>query len=263
MAVIISGAAIGGQSVTGATSDSANWANLGNQHNNQHYSELDQTNDDNANDPRPVWSFSTSVVRGHEGGPIVVGDMLYVLSASPPKVAAINLKDRVTKWVYEPIQHPDVVPGICCDTANPGLAYAPGTKPIIILQQADTKLVALDAESGKQVWSTVAGDPGKGQTNVNAPLVVKDKVITSISGNEFGARGFVAAYNLKDGKLAWKAYRSDPTTSSFLILPGPSMQPRASPSARTPALRLGEATSGRSATAPPGAAGIVTTRSLI
>ena len=70
----------------------------------------------------------------------------------------------------------------------------------VILQQADTTLVALNADSGEVIWSVKNGDPSKGSTNTNAPIIVKDKVLTGISGGEFGVRGFLAAYNLS-GRL--------------------------------------------------------------
>src|SRR5256712_14092048 len=96
---------------------------------------------------------------------------------------------------------------MCCDTVNRGLAYADGK---IFLQQADTNLVALDAKTGKEMWKVKNGDPKKGETNTNAPHVFKDKVITGISGGEFGVRGFVAAYDLKSGRQVWKAYSTGP-----------------------------------------------------
>jgi len=70
--------------------------------------------------------------------------------------------------------------------------------------------VALDAKTGKIVWKTKNGDPKLGMTSTNAPLVVKDKVLTGIAGGEFGVRGFLAAYNIKDGSLAWKKYSMGP-----------------------------------------------------
>jgi len=96
---------------------------------------------------------------------------------------------------------------MCCDTVNRGLAYGDGK---IFLQQSDTVLTALDAKTGKRVWSVKNGEPKFGMTNTNAPIVVKDKVITGISGGEFGVRGFLAAYDIKTGKLAWKGYSMGP-----------------------------------------------------
>ncbi|MGH8503584.1 MAG: methanol/ethanol family PQQ-dependent dehydrogenase [Gammaproteobacteria bacterium] len=210
-AFAVSSAAFGNPELIKLSEDPANWPMWGGNYTGNRYSELDQINTENVGDLRPEWTFSTGVLRGHEGGPTVIGDMLYVHSPFPNKVFAINLaEDNKIEWMYEPTQDPKVIPVMCCDTVNRGLAYAPGAKPMIILQQADTKLVALDAASGKVVWQTVNGDPSKGETNTNAPLVVKDKVITGISGGEFGVQGFIAAYNLKDGKLAWKGYSVGP-----------------------------------------------------
>ncbi len=94
---------------------------------------------------------------------------------------------------------------MCCDTVNRGVAYGDG---MIFLHQADTSLVALDAKTGKVVWSIKDGDPTKGETGTSAPLVVKDKVLIGISGGEFGIEGRMTAYNIKDGSKAWVAYTS-------------------------------------------------------
>ncbi len=189
------------------TKDPNNWAIWGGNYAGQRYSELDQITNKNAGKLQVAWTFSTGVLRGHEGGPLVIGDTMWVHSPFPNKVFSINLKDQSINWIYEPKQNPDTIPVMCCDTVNRGLAYADGK---IFLQQADTTLVALDAKSGKKIWSVKNGDPKKGETNTNAPVVVKDKVLTGISGGEFGVRGFLAAYNVKDGKLAWKCYSTGP-----------------------------------------------------
>ena len=96
---------------------------------------------------------------------------------------------------------------MCCDTVNRGVAYADGK---IFLHQADTTLVALDAKTGKVVWTVKNGDPAKGETGTSAPLVVKDKVLVGISGGEFGVQCHVTAYDIKTGKQAWRAYSDGP-----------------------------------------------------
>jgi PQQ-dependent dehydrogenase (methanol/ethanol family) len=193
--------------VMSLTKDANNWAIWGGNYAGTRYSELDQINKDNAGKLQVAWTFSTGVLRGHEGGPLVVGDNLYIHSPFPNKVFSLNQKDQTINWVYEPVQNPDTIPVMCCDTVNRGLAYADGK---IFLQQADTTLVALDAKTGEKIWSVKNGDPKKGETNTNAPVVIKDKVLTGISGGEYGVRGFLAAYNIKDGSLAWKAYSVGP-----------------------------------------------------
>jgi PQQ-dependent dehydrogenase (methanol/ethanol family) len=96
---------------------------------------------------------------------------------------------------------------MCCDTVNRGLAYGDNK---IFLQQADTTLVALDMNTGKVLWQAKNGDPKIGETNTNAPHVFKDKVLTGISGGEFGVRGRLIAYDIKTGKLLWKAFSTGP-----------------------------------------------------
>ena len=90
---------------------------------------------------------------------------------------------------------------------NRGLAYADGK---IFLNQLDTNTVALDAETGKELWKVKQGDYKNGQTITSAPMVIKDKVISGISGGEFGVRGFVTANDVKTGKQVWRMYSTGP-----------------------------------------------------
>ncbi|HEV3248484.1 MAG TPA: methanol/ethanol family PQQ-dependent dehydrogenase [Beijerinckiaceae bacterium] len=175
---------------------------------NHRYSTLKQINKENVGKLQVAWTFSTGVLRGHEGAPLVIGDVMYLHAPFPNTVYALDLNnDGKILWSYEPKQDPNVIPIMCCDTVNRGLAYADGK---IFLHQADTTLVALDAKSGKVVWSVMDGEAGKGQSGTDAPFVFKDKVFVGVSGGEFGVRGWVSAYNLKDGKLAWRAYSEGP-----------------------------------------------------
>ncbi|MDQ3797749.1 MAG: methanol/ethanol family PQQ-dependent dehydrogenase [Pseudomonadota bacterium] len=215
MVLAAGGSALGNPALEKLSHDPANWVMWGGNFYGQRYSPLDQINNQNVSRLRPVWSFSTGVLRGHEGSPLVVGDTLYVHTPFPNKVFAINLDDQSIKWMYAPTQALKVISVMCCDTVNRGLAYAPassatGGKNLVILQQADTELVALNADNGRVIWRIQNGDVSQGETNTNAPLVVKDKVITGISGGELGVRGFLSAYRLQDGTLVWKAYSTGP-----------------------------------------------------
>ena len=144
---------------------------------------------------------------------------MYLHTPFPNKVFAIDLDTQKIKWRYEPKQDAAVIPQMCCDTVNRGLAYAENK---IFLQQADSTLVALDAKTGKVVWSVKNGDPKLGAVNTNAPHVFKDKVITGISGGEWGVRGFLAAYDINTGKQVWKAYSTGPD-AEMLIDPDKTM----------------------------------------
>ena len=191
-----------------AISDANNWADPRGDYTNQAHSKLTQINQGNVKNLKAAWTFATGVNRGHEGSPVVVGNMMYVHTAFPNNIYALDLNDnQKIVWSYFPKQDPSVQAVLCCDNVSRGLGYGDGK---IFLQQNDGTLVALDAKTGKKVWDVKNTDPKVGATNTNAPQVRKDKVLTGCSGAEFGVRCFIAAYNLKDGSLAWKAYSTGP-----------------------------------------------------
>ncbi len=109
-----------------------------------------------------AWTFSTAfcVVRRFA---VVIGDLMYVHTPFPNTVYALDLsKDGQIVWKYEPKQDPNVIPVMCCDTVNRGVAYADTRSSCI---RADTTVVALDAKTGKVIWSVKNGDATKGETN--------------------------------------------------------------------------------------------------
>lgn len=188
--------------------DPANWATWGGNYYGDRFTTLSQINKENAKNLQPIWTFSTGMLRGHEGGPLVVNGLIYIHTGYPHKIYALDQDTHSVVWEYEytPDKGTDptqVIGVMCCDVVNRGLAYGEGK---VFLAQGDATLIALDAKTGKLVWKIKNGDPKAGMTNTNAPLVVKDKVLVGISGGEFGVRGFLAAYNMKDGTLAWKGY---------------------------------------------------------
>jgi lanthanide-dependent methanol dehydrogenase len=139
---------------------------------------------------------------------------MYLHGPFPNPVYALNLADEnKIVWKYEPVQDPNVIPVMCCDTVNRGLSYADGK---IFLSQADTTLVALDAKTGKVVWSQKNGDPSKGETSTAAPHIIKDKVFVGISGGEFGVRGSVTAYDMKTGARVWRGYSMGPDSDTLI-----------------------------------------------
>jgi len=175
---------------------------------NHRFSKLKQINAQNVKQLKVAWTFSTGVLRGHEGAPLVIGNVMYVHGPFPNPVFALDLDhDGKILWKYEPKQDPDVIPVMCCDTVNRGLAYADG---MIFLHQADTTLVALDAKTGKVIWQKKDGNPKIGETGTSAPMVIKDKVYVGISGGEFGVQCRMTAYDAKTGNRAWIAYSEGP-----------------------------------------------------
>nr|WP_026595326.1 lanthanide-dependent methanol dehydrogenase XoxF5 [Methyloferula stellata] len=180
----------------------------------QRYSALKQINAENVKNLTPAWTFSTGVLRGHEGGPLIIGDIMYVHTPFPNIVYALDLNhEGKIIWKYEPKQDPNVIPVMCCDTVNRGVAYGNG---MIFLHQADTTLVALDAKTGAVKWQTKDGDPSKGATGTSAPLVVKNEVLVGVSGGEFGVRGYVTAYDIATGKQKWRGYSMGPDSDTLI-----------------------------------------------
>lgn len=175
---------------------------------NTRYSRLDQITTANVGQLRVAWTFSTGVLRGHEGSPLVVDGVMYVHTPFPNIVYALDLDhDGRILWRYEPQQTRDVAGIMCCDLVNRGLAYADG---LVFLAQADTTIVALDAKTGAVRWKVTNGDPRHGESNTATVMPVKDKLIVGIAGAEFGARGHITAYALKDGARLWRAYSTGP-----------------------------------------------------
>jgi alcohol dehydrogenase (cytochrome c) len=207
-AFILAAPALANDDLQKMSMDSSDWVMPTGDYANHRYSALKQITTSNVANLHPAWTFSTGVLRGHEGGPLVIGDTMYVHAPFPNTVFALDLNnDGKIIWKYEPKQDPNVIPVMCCDTVNRGVAYGDGK---IFLHQADTTLVALDAKTGKVVWSVATGDAKKGETGTSAPMVVKDKVLVGVSGGEFGVHGRMMAYNVSDGKPAWTAYSEGP-----------------------------------------------------
>jgi len=207
-AMLASGAAFANEELIKMQQNPKDWVMPNGNYSAWRHTELKQITPENVKNLVPAWTFSTGVLRGHEGGPLVIGDVMYFSTPFPNIVYALDLNhDGKILWKYEPKQDPSVIPVMCCDTVNRGVSYGDG---MIFLHQADTTLVALNAKTGKVVWSVKDGDPKLGQTGTSAPFVIKDKVMIGVSGGEFGVNGWVSAYDIKTGKLAWRCHSEGP-----------------------------------------------------
>jgi len=193
--------------------DDSVWVIPGKNYASTRYSGLNQITTSNVAKLKQVWSFSTGALRGHEGQPLVVNNTMYVNSAYPNHVYALDLtkEGAPMKWKYTPKQDDRAVPVACCDLVHRGVNYVAGK---ILMTTLDGQVIALDANTGQEVWKQKNADPTKGETMTMAGLVVKDKYMVGVSGGEFGVRGWLAAYNIIDGKLMWKAYSMAPTRIS-------------------------------------------------
>ena len=186
------------QDVIELSGNPANWAIQSGDYSGQRYSKLDQINTSNVGDLKVAWTFSTGVLRGHEGGPLVIDDTMYLVTPFPNVVMALDLAhDQKIIWKYQPKQDSSAVAVMCCDTVNRGVQYAEGK---ILVHAADTSLIALDAKTGMELWKVKDDDPKNGASGTGAPLIVKDKVIVGVSGGEFGVRCYITAYDLNSGQ---------------------------------------------------------------
>ncbi|NLE78186.1 MAG: PQQ-dependent dehydrogenase, methanol/ethanol family, partial [Rhodococcus sp.] len=198
-----------------------NWIMPGKNYSSQNYSTNKQVNTDNVKDLRAAWSFSTGLLHGHEGTPLVVDGVMYVHTSFPNNTFALDLNDpgRII-WQHKPKQDPAARSVACCDLVNRGLAYWPGdgdTPALIVKTQLDGHLVTLNAKTGEEYWKVENGDISVGQTLTQAPYVIKDMAIVGSSGAELGVRGHVTAYNIKTGEQVWRVYATGPDNEVGLM----------------------------------------------
>ncbi len=173
------------------------------------FSPLNQVNTSNISNLRLVATLSTGIPQGHEGAPLVVNNTMYVITPFPNKLLAIDLKNAQgpLKWTYDPQADPRAVGVACCDVVNRGGSYADGK---IIYATLSGDVVAVNSESGKEVWRTSVADPNVGETLTMAPFVVKNHVFIGNSGGELGVRGKTVCLDAGSGKEVWRAYHTGP-----------------------------------------------------
>jgi PQQ-dependent dehydrogenase (methanol/ethanol family) len=203
--------------------DDSQWVMATKDYANTRFSSLDQINTKNVSQLQTAWLFSLGAERGQEAAPLVVGDMLYVVAPyagpHPNQVFALDAATGNLKWSYAP--KPDLsAQGVaCCDVVTRGLAYDNGK---IFLNTLDVHTVALDAQTGRELWQTKLGDINRGETVTMAPMVVKGKVLVGNSGGELGVRGWLTALDENSGQIAWRAYGTGPDRD---VLIGPDFKP--------------------------------------
>lgn len=185
------------------------------------YSSLDKITTANVSGLKEVWSYTTGIKDGHEGQPLVVNGTMYIVTPFPDKLIAFDLSKPgpAKKWEYAPPVDPVSFGKACCDDVNRGAAYGDGK---IVYNTLDDHTIAVDAQTGKLVWSTKLGDPNTGETMTMAPLIVNGKVIVGDSGGEMAVWGWAQALDLKTGKVLWRARNTGPDRD---VLIGPHFKP--------------------------------------
>lgn len=191
-------------SILKAQAEPGQWAVAGHDYGNTRFSPLKQINAENAGKLSLAYSFSLGSLRSNEASPIVIGNTLYVSTSWGPKyVYALDAATGARKWTWEPEIPDDVLQYACCDVNNRGIAYADGK---LFVGRLDGKLTALDAKTGKALWTTKVVDYKQGSVITSPPLVVRDKVITGFGGGEYGVRGALLAYDINTGKQVWETF---------------------------------------------------------
>ena len=185
------------QMLDGAANDGNNFLHTNGDYTQKRFSPNTQVTPANVAHLHPAWIFQTEVKESMETSPIIVDGVMYV-TTSFSHVYALNAQTGEELWHYKQPLGP--ITTYCCGPNNRGVAVY---EDKVYLATLDSKMVALDAKTGKKVWQVDIADPELGYSETMAPTVVKGKVLIGTNGGEYGIRGFVRAYDAKDGKLLW------------------------------------------------------------
>jgi alcohol dehydrogenase (cytochrome c) len=179
--------------------DALDWLMIRRTYDGWGYSPLDRITTANVSRLKPVWVFSTAEARVHQAAPIVNGGVMFVTSPNN-QVIAIDAKSGTLLWRYRrPLEAGMQVP----HQTNRGIALY-GDK--VFFAAGEAVLVALDAKTGREVWTTPVADNKSGYYTTLAPLVANGVVMLGASGGEYGIRGFVAGFDVETGKEKWRVF---------------------------------------------------------
>ncbi len=188
----------------GPAYSAAGWSIYGGDSANTRYSTLAQINTGNVNRLKVAWVLQLGTLEAQESTPLVIGDTLYVTTSSGPKhVFAVNAKSGAIRWRYSPDIPPDVQQTTCCGLDSRGVAYAQGK---VFVTRLDGYLVALDANTGKEVWKSQVVDYKQGAAITSPPTLAKNLVISGFAGGEYGVRGNISAFDQDSGREVWRTY---------------------------------------------------------
>jgi alcohol dehydrogenase (cytochrome c) len=188
-----------------AAAEPRNWLTYSGGYESQRYSRLAQITPANVTNLEQQWVLQAQVFGAWQSTPLVVDGIMYV-TQRPNDVVALDAKTGRVFWIYRYTPSPDQ--RVCCGSNNRGVAILGDT---LFMGTLDAHLIAIDAKSGRARWNNPVADVKLGYSITLAPLVVKDKVVVGVGGGEFGIRGFIAAFDARTGKEAWR----------FNTIPGP------------------------------------------
>ncbi|MCI0625237.1 MAG: PQQ-dependent dehydrogenase, methanol/ethanol family [Acidobacteria bacterium] len=180
-----------------AQSDPASWLMYGRNYAGWRYSELDRINTSNVGRLTPEWIFQTGR-GGSQTTPLIHENLMFI--TGPSNLAwALDLLTGRQIWRYS--KKPPSGLSLCCGQPNRGFAIL---GEWLFKVNIEATLVALDLRTGGVLWETEVADFKKGYSATLAPLVVKDLVLIGSAGADFGARGFIDAYDAATGRRKWR-----------------------------------------------------------
>lgn len=181
--------------------DSAGWYTYSGDYHSLRYSKLSLINTRTARRLRVAWQYQSGATEiKFESTPLAIGGLLY-FTEPPGNVVAVDAVDGSVRWRYKRAI-PDGL-SMCCGAVNRGLA---ALDSLLYFGTLDAHLIALDARNGLVVWDHVVADWHNGYSITGAPLAVKNKIVTGVAGGDFGARGFLAAFDAGTGKEEWRLW---------------------------------------------------------
>jgi alcohol dehydrogenase (cytochrome c) len=183
-----------------AADEPQNWLTYNGGYMSQRYSLLKQIDTSNAKNLELKWMMQNQVFGPWETSPLVVDGVMY-LTQRPNDVIALDAKTGRMFWLYRYTNSGRQT--VCCGAENRGVAILGDT---LFMGTLDAHLVAIDTKNGKPLWNKEVADDKFAYSITVSPLVVKDKVIIGVGGAEYGIRGFVAAYDARTGREAWRFY---------------------------------------------------------
>jgi len=183
-----------------AASPADEWLSYGRDYGEARFSPLAQVNAGNVAQLGLAWSADLDTARGQEATPLVHNGVLYV-STAWSKVRAYDATNGKLLWAYDPKVPRETLVRTCCDAVNRGVALYENK---VFVGTLDGRLVALNAATGKPVWTVTAVPNQTDYTITGAPRIVKGRVLIGEGGSEYRARGYLAAFDAQTGKLVWK-----------------------------------------------------------
>ncbi|MDR3418088.1 MAG: PQQ-dependent dehydrogenase, methanol/ethanol family [Nevskia sp.] len=189
--------------IRAADGEPQNWMTTGRSYTEQRFSPLAQIDAGNVSRLGLAWTYRLDVDRAVEATPVVVDGVMYTTGAFSIVYALDPVSGKLL-WKYDPQVPRAKAANACCDVGNRGVAVRNGK---VYVGAFDGRLIALDARSGRKLWSVdTVPDHRRSYSITGAPLVVKDKVLIGNGGAEYGVRGYISAYQADTGKLAWRFY---------------------------------------------------------